>query len=101
MWWWPTVYRQLDLKDHEGVAKVLMNEMKGLFKKNAFYTAVRPGASGGLKNMKAKFDYKEYGGAAPLGAQPVVKAHWLRRRPHLLRMPSNRRSGFTKRPDHI
>ena len=32
--------------------------------------------SGGLKNMKTKFDYKEYGGAVMLGVQkPVVKAH--------------------------
>ena len=66
----------LILKTYEGVAKVLMNEMKGLFKKNAFTMLSALGVSGGLKNMKAKFDYKEYGGAVMLGVQkPVVKAH--------------------------
>lgn len=66
----------LILKTYEGVAKVLMNEMKGLFKKNAFTLLSALGVSGGLKNMKAKFDYKEYGGAVMLGVQkPVVKAH--------------------------
>ena len=50
--------------------------MKGLFKKNAFTLLSALGVSGGLKNMKAKFDYKEYGGAVMLGVQkPVVKAH--------------------------
>ena len=63
-------------KNAAGVAKVLMNEMKGLFKKNAFTLLSALGVSGGLKNMKAKFDYKEYGGAVMLGVQkPVVKAH--------------------------
>ena len=66
----------LILKTYEGVAKVLMNEMKGLFKKNAFTLLSALGVSGGLKNMKTKFDYKEYGGAVMLGVQkPVVKAH--------------------------
>ena len=67
--------RQIPFGD-AGVAKVLMNEMKGLFKKNAFTLLSALGVSGGLKNMKAKFDYKEYGGAVMLGVQkPVVKAH--------------------------
>ena len=66
----------LIFKTYEGVAKVLMNEMKGLFKKNAFTLLSALGVSGGLTNLKAKFDYKEYGGAVMLGVQkPVVKAH--------------------------
>ena len=33
-------------------------------------------AKGGLKDLKKKFDYKEYGGAPLIGVKsPVIKAH--------------------------
>lgn len=66
----------LILKTYEGVAKVLMNGLKGIFKKNVFTMLSAVGVAGGLNSMKKQFDYKEYGGAVMLGVQkPVVKAH--------------------------
>lgn len=64
------------LKTYEGVAKVLMNGIKGIFKKNIFTMLCAVGVGGGIKKMKKQFDYKEYGGAALLGVKkPVIKAH--------------------------
>ncbi len=64
------------LKTYEGVAKVLMEGIKGIFKKNVFTMLCAAGVSGGIKKMKKQFDYKEYGGAALLGVKkPVIKAH--------------------------
>lgn len=64
------------LKTYEGVAKVLMNGIKGIFKKNIFTMLCAVGVGGGIKKMKKQFDYKEYGGAALLGVRkPVIKAH--------------------------
>ena len=66
----------LILKTYEGVAKVLMNGIKDIFKKNLFSKLCALGIMGGIKDMKKQFDYKEYGGAVLLGVKkPVVKAH--------------------------
>lgn len=66
----------LILKTYEGVAKVLMNGIKGIFKKNLFSKLCALGVMGGINDMKKQFDYKEYGGAVLLGVKkPVVKAH--------------------------
>lgn len=64
------------LKTYEGVAKVLMNEIKAAFMKNTLSKLSYLGVKSGLDDMKAKFDYKEYGGAVLLGVKkPVVKSH--------------------------
>ncbi len=66
----------LILKTYEGVAKVLMNGIKDIFKKNLFSKLCALGVMGGINDMKKQFDYKEYGGAVLLGVKkPVVKAH--------------------------
>jgi len=66
----------LILKMYEGVAKVLMNGISGIFKKNIFTMLCAAGVMGGIKEMKKQFDYKEYGGAVLLGVKkPVVKSH--------------------------
>lgn len=66
----------LILKTYEGVAKVLMNGIKGVFKKNFLSMLCAFGVMSGINDMKKQFDYKEYGGAVLLGVKkPVVKAH--------------------------
>lgn len=66
----------LILKMYEGVAKVLMNGISGIFKKNLFTMLCAAGVMGGIKDMKKQFDYKEYGGAVMLGVKkPVIKSH--------------------------
>ena len=66
----------LILKTYEGVAKVLMNGIKGVFKKNLFSKLCALCVLSGINDMKKQFDYKEYGGAVLLGVKkPVVKAH--------------------------
>lgn len=66
----------LILKTYEGVAKVLMNGIKGIFKKNIFTMLCALGVGSGINKMKKQFDYKEYGGAVLLGVRkPVVKSH--------------------------
>lgn len=66
----------LILKTYEGVAKVLMNGIKGAFMKNAFSKLSYLGVKSGIDDMKKQFDYKEYGGAVMLGVKkPIVKAH--------------------------
>lgn len=66
----------LILKTYEGVAKVLMNGIKGIFRKNLFSKLCALGVMGGINDMKKQFDYKEYGGAVLLGVKkPVIKAH--------------------------
>lgn len=66
----------LILKTYEGVAKVLMNGIKDVFKKNLLSKLSALGVMSGIKDMKKQFDYKEYGGAVLLGVKkPVVKAH--------------------------
>ncbi len=54
----------LILKTYEGVAKVLMNGIKDIFKKNLFSKLCALGVMGGINDMKKQFDYKEYGGVA-------------------------------------
>ena len=66
----------LILKMYEGVAKVLMNGIKSVFKQNIFTMLSAIGVLGGIGKMKKQFDYKEYGGAVLLGVKkPVIKAH--------------------------
>jgi glycerol-3-phosphate acyltransferase PlsX len=66
----------LILKTYEGVAKVLMNGIKKAFYKNTLSKISYLGVKSGINDMKAQFDYKEYGGAVLLGVKkPVVKAH--------------------------
>ena len=66
----------LILKTYEGVALVMMNQIK-----NMFMGCVKGKLAAGLvmmdlKNMKTHFDYNRYGGAPILGAsKPVFKAH--------------------------
>ena len=53
-----------------------MNGIKNAFMKNPITKLSYLGARSGIKDMKAQFDYKEYGGAVLLGVRkPVVKAH--------------------------
>lgn len=64
------------LKMYEGVAKVLMNGISDIFKKNIFTKLCALGVMPGIKAMKKQFDYKEYGGAVMLGVnKPVAKSH--------------------------
>lgn len=66
----------LILKMYEGVAKVLMNGVRSVFKRNIFTMLSAVGVLGGISSMKKQFDYKEYGGAVLLGVKkPVIKAH--------------------------
>ncbi len=64
------------LKTYEGIGKMMANGIKGIFKENIL---TKIGALFVLKQLnafKAKFDYKEYGGAPLLGiCKPVIKAH--------------------------
>ncbi len=66
----------LILKTYEGVAKVLMNGIKKAFYKNTISKISYLGVKSGIDEMKAQFDYKEYGGAVMLGVKkPVIKSH--------------------------
>ena len=66
----------LILKTYEGVAKVLMQGIKDAFYKNTLSKLSYLGVRYGINDMKAQFDYKEYGGAVMLGVKkPVIKAH--------------------------
>ena len=62
----------LILKTYEGVAKVLMNGVKGIFKKNLFSKLCALGVMGGIKDMKKQFVYKEFGGAVIIGFKKRV-----------------------------
>lgn len=64
------------LKTYEGVAGVLMNEIKGLFSGSVKGKAAAALMLKDIKAMKKRFDYNTYGGAPILGAsKPVFKAH--------------------------
>lgn len=64
------------LKLIEGMGKFMSNTLKGLFKKNALTMLSALCVKGGLKDIKKKMDYTEYGGAPLLGiSRPVIKAH--------------------------
>ena len=66
----------LILNTYEGVAKVLMQGIKDAFYKNTLSKISYLGVRSGINDMKAQFDYKEYGGAVMLGVKkPVIKAH--------------------------
>jgi glycerol-3-phosphate acyltransferase PlsX len=64
------------LKSIEGMGRLMLKTMKGLFSKNlkskAAYALIRDEVAG----IKKTFDSSEYGGAPILGiAKPVIKAH--------------------------
>ena len=64
------------LKTYEGVASVLMNEIKSMFTGGVKGKAAAVLLMKKLKGMKARFDYNTYGGAPILGSsKPVFKAH--------------------------
>ena len=64
------------LKLTEGVAGTMMKLVKGVFAKNIFSKIAAAMVMSGLKSLKKKFDYSEYGGAPLMGVKaPVIKAH--------------------------
>ena len=64
------------LKSAEGTAKILTGELKSAFKKNILTKLAGIIMLSGMKSLKKKFDYKEYGAAPILGVnKPVIKAH--------------------------
>lgn len=64
------------LKLTEGVAGTMMKLVKGVFAKNIFSKIAAAMVMSGLKDLKKKFDYSEYGGAPLMGVKaPVIKAH--------------------------
>ena len=64
------------LKGIEGTALFMSSMVKGIFKKNLLTKFAALLCMGGVKEMKAKLDYRETGGTLLLGiSKPVVKAH--------------------------
>ena len=64
------------LKMYEGVAGMLVGNIKAMFKKNLVSKLGALCVIGGLNEFKDKMDYKQYGGAPLLGlTTPVIKAH--------------------------
>lgn len=64
------------LKLTEGVASMLMGNLKAIFKKNMVSKIAAMMIMKGFRELKHKMDYNEYGGAPLLGiAKPVFKAH--------------------------
>lgn len=64
------------LKGIEGTALFMASMVKGIFKKNIFTKLAALVCMSGVKEMKAKLDYRETGGTLLLGiSKPVVKAH--------------------------
>ena len=64
------------LKLTEGVAGFFMGTLKTIFKKNLVTKLAAAMIMPGLKGLKKKMDYTEYGGAPLMGvSKPVVKAH--------------------------
>ncbi|MBR1811140.1 MAG: phosphate acyltransferase PlsX [Clostridia bacterium] len=64
------------LKMYEGVAGMLVGNIKKMFKKNIFSMLGYLLVKGGMNEFKGKMDYKQYGGAPLLGlTAPVIKAH--------------------------
>lgn len=64
------------LKMYEGVAKSITNQIKAMFKKNAFSMLSYLGVKKGMDEFKEKMNYKKYGGAPIIGVRkPVIKAH--------------------------
>ncbi len=64
------------LKTYEGVAAVLMKEIKDMFAGSTKGKMAALLLMKNLKSMKTRFDYNTYGGAPILGSsKPVFKAH--------------------------
>ena len=64
------------LKTYEGVAAVLMKEIKNIFAGSTKGKLAAALVMKDLKSMKSRFDYNTYGGAPILGAsKPVFKVH--------------------------
>ena len=64
------------LKTYEGVAAVLMKEIKNIFAGSTKGKLAAALVMKDLKSMKSRFDYNTYGGAPILGSsKPVFKAH--------------------------
>ena len=64
------------LKTYEGVATVLMNQVKHMFADSTKGKLAAALVMKDLKSMKTRLDYNTYGGAPILGAsKPVFKAH--------------------------
>lgn len=64
------------LKMYEGVAKMITNELKAMFKKNPLSMLSYIGVKSGMDAFKEKMNYKKYGGAPIIGVQKtVIKAH--------------------------
>ncbi len=64
------------LKLTEGVAKMLVREVKGVFMKNAASKLAYLAVKGGMGDFKKKLDADEHGGALMMGVtKPVIKAH--------------------------
>lgn len=64
------------LKMYEGVAGVLLQNIKDIFKTNLKTKLGYLLISSNMKGFKKKMDYKQYGGAPLMGmAKPVAKAH--------------------------
>lgn len=64
------------LKLTEGMGKMFSVELNGIFKRSIVSKLGAALVMGGIKNLKKKMDYTEYGGALLIGiAKPVIKAH--------------------------
>lgn len=64
------------LKMYEGVAKMITNELKVMFKKNPISMLSYLGVKSGMDDFKKKMNYKKYGGAPIIGVEKtVIKAH--------------------------
>ena len=64
------------LKTVEGMGKMMLKLMKGIFYKNAFSKLSALMVKGSLTGIKRDFDPSEHGGAPILGiVKPVIKAH--------------------------
>ncbi|NCC86552.1 MAG: phosphate acyltransferase PlsX [Clostridia bacterium] len=64
------------LKTFEGVANVIMKNIKNIFTKNIFTKLASLTIKGGVIEFKKRMDYSEFGGAPLMGiSKPVIKAH--------------------------
>ncbi len=64
------------LKTYEGVAKLILTNVKNIFTKNIFTKISALSVKSGINNFKKKMDYTEFGGAPLMGIfKPVIKAH--------------------------
>jgi len=64
------------LKTFEGVANVIMKNIKQMFTKNILTKLSSIAIKGGVVEFKKKMDYTEFGGAPLMGiSKPVIKAH--------------------------